>query len=97
VLAFCLTPIAVFWALGYRFLRKNWRVVGLTALVIFLYMCLTDPLAEAWRNWFFSSDRILGLYFLNFPIEEGLFFLLVPIAVASATLYFISLRENVKA
>ncbi len=66
-------------------------MVRLTALVVFAYMCLTDPLAEIWRNWTFSPDQLLGIYMLNFPIEEGLFFLLVPLAVASATLVFASL------
>ena len=92
VLVFCLVPIAWCWIVGYRFLCRNASVVGLAALIIFLYMCITDPLAEYWRNWYFSSDRLLGPYLLNFPIEEGLFFLLVPLAVASATLVFLSTR-----
>jgi lycopene cyclase domain-containing protein len=61
-------------------------VIAGSALVTFVYLCLSDPFAEAWHNWFFSDDRNLGLFIINFPIEEALFFLLVPIAVASATL-----------
>jgi lycopene cyclase domain-containing protein len=94
VLFFCLIPIAGCWITNFRFLRGNARIVALTALIIFLYMCLTDPLAEYWRNWYFSSDRLLGPYMLNFPIEEGLFFLLVPVAVASVTLVFLSTRAR---
>ena len=94
VLAFCLIPTGVFWALGFRFLRRNLTVVGMTALIMLAYMCLTDPFAEAWHNWFFSPDRLLGVWVINFPVEEGLFFLLVPIAVASATLFFLSLSEK---
>jgi len=94
VLAFCLIPTGVFWAIGFRFLRKNPAVVGMTVLITFTYLCLTDPLAEAWHNWFFSQDRLLGVYVINFPVEEGLFFLLVPFAVASAALCFLSFREN---
>ncbi len=90
VLFFCLIPIAGCWIIGFRFLRRNAVVVGLTTLIIFAYMCLTDPLAEYWRTWYFSGDRLLGRYMLNFPIEEGLFFLLVPLAVASATLVILS-------
>ena len=89
VLAFCLVPIGLFWGTSFRVLRKNWKVVGISSLIAFAYLCLTDPFAEAWHNWFFSSDRILGWYILNFPVEEALFFLLVPIAVATATLCFI--------
>ena len=95
LLAFCLIPIGLFWAANFRFLRKNLRVIGMTALVIFIYLCVTDPLAEAWHTWFFSNDRILGWWIINFPFEEGLFFLLVPIAVATATLTFISLQERI--
>ena len=90
VLVFCLVPTAVFWIIGYRFLRRNLAIIAMAALISFLYLCLTDPLAEAWHNWFFSPDRLLGLYMLNFPVEEGLFFLLVPTAVASAAIFFLS-------
>jgi lycopene cyclase domain-containing protein len=94
VLAFCLVPTVVFLAIGFRFIRKNLKVLGMTVLVTFAYLCVTDPLAEAWHNWFFTQDRLLGVYMLNFPVEEGLFFLLVPIAVATATLCFLSFRES---
>src|SRR5215510_12486673 len=86
VLAFCLIPIGLFWVLNFRFLWDNLRVVTISTLAMFTYLCVTDPFAEAWHNWFFSSDRMLGWMVINFPIEEGLFFLLVPVAIASATL-----------
>ena len=86
VLAFCLIPIGLFWSTNFRFLRNNWKVIVGSALVLFTYFCLSDTIAEAWHNWFFSGDRNIGFFILNFPIEEALFFLLVPIAVASATL-----------
>jgi len=89
VLAFCLVPIGLFWVASFRFLSKNRKAIGMTALATFAYLCVTDPFAEAWHNWFFSNDRILGWWIINFPIEEALFFLLVPIAVATATLCFI--------
>ena len=89
VLAFCLIPIGILWVTNFRFLRRNLRVIGMASLVMFIYLCLTDPFAEAWHTWFFSSDRNLGRYVINFPVEEALFFLLVPIAIASATLCFI--------
>jgi lycopene cyclase domain-containing protein len=95
LLAFCLIPIGFFWATNFRFLRQNVRVVGMTALIIFIYLCVTDPLAEAWHTWFFSNERILGWWIFNFPFEEGLFFLLVPIAVATVTLSFISIQARV--
>jgi len=96
VLAFSLIPISLFWFVDFRFLRRNARVIGLAALAIFAYLCVTDPLAEAWHTWFFSSDRLLGWWMINFPVEEGLFFLLVPIAVATATLSFIHLLHTAR-
>ena len=86
VLVFCLIPIGILWAANFQFLRRNLRVVGMSALFMFVYLCATEPFAEAWHTWFFSSDRILGWYVINFPVEEALFFLLVPVAIASATL-----------
>jgi lycopene cyclase domain-containing protein len=86
VLGFCLVPIGLLWAANFQFLRRNLRVVGMASLLMFVYLCATDPFAEAWHNWFFSSDRNLGWQVINFPVEEALFFLFVPIAVSSATL-----------
>ena len=96
VLVFCLIPIALMWATNFQFLRTNIRVVGMAALIMFIYLCATDPFAEAWHNWSFSADRILGWQVINFPVEEALFFLLVPIAVASATLCFLSWLDRVR-
>jgi lycopene cyclase domain-containing protein len=96
LLAFCLIPTGLFWVANLGFFRKNLKVIGLSALIILTYLCVTDPLAEAWHTWFFSNDRILGLWLVNFPVEEGIFFLLVPIAVASATLSFIRYQERVR-
>lgn len=90
VLVFCVVPIGLMWTTNFQFLRTNIRVIGMAALITFIYLCATDPFAEAWHNWFFSADRILGWWVINFPVEEALFFLLVPIAVASATLCFLS-------
>ena len=89
VLAFCLLPIGIMWITNFQFLHKNLNVIGMSVLSMFVYLCATDPFAEAWHTWFFSSDRILGWQVINFPVEEALFFLLVPVAIASATLCFI--------
>lgn len=96
VLFFCLIPMSILWASNFQFLRRDWKVIGLAVLVTFVYLCATDPLAEAWHNWFFSSDRILGWYVINFPVEEALFFLLVPIDVVSATLCFLRWVDRAK-
>ena len=96
LLAFCLIPIGLFSVPNSKFFRKNLKVIGLSALVILIYLCVTDPLAEAWHTWFFSNDRILGFWFINFPVEEGLFFLLVPITVAFATLSFIRYQDRAR-
>ena len=96
MLAFCLILIGLMWAMNFQFLRRNLRVVGLASLLMFIYLCATDPFAEAWHNWFFSSDRNLGWQVINFPVEEALFFLLVPIAVSSATLCCLRWLDTVR-
>ena len=96
VLGFCLVPIGLLWAANFQFLRRNLRVVGMASLLMFVYLCATDPFAEAWHNWFFSSDRNLGWQVINFPVEEALFFLLVPIAVSSATLCCLRWLDTVR-
>jgi hypothetical protein len=40
------------------------------------------------------NERITGWWIIDFPVEEGLFFLLAPIAVASAGLSFLYLLNR---
>ena len=51
-----------------------------------LYQLIADPFAEHWQAWFFSKDKVLGLWIFNFPIENTLFIMLVSLAISSAAL-----------
>lgn len=89
MLVFTLIPIGILWINYFHILKKNVKIVLITAGIIVIYQILTDPFAEIWKAWLFSNDKILGLWLINFPIENTLFSALVSIAVSSATLIFI--------
>lgn len=89
MLIFTLIPIGILWIKNFRFLKKNIKIIWLTAIIALAYQLVTDPFAERWNAWFFSKDRILGIWVFNFPIENMLFFILISIAISSAVLTFI--------
>lgn len=89
MLVFTLIPIGILWARYHRFLWLNRKVIGGAMLFGVLYQIVADPFAESWRAWFFTGDKVIGLWVINFPIENTLFFILIPLAIASATLVFI--------
>lgn len=75
--------IASWWleiAFDTRVLRDPIRVLKTLAIVVPFFV-LWDAYAIAEDHWFFDPDQTLGIYGpLNIPIEEYLFFIIIPIA-----------------
>lgn len=94
MLIFTLIPIAILWIKSYKFLIKNIKIILMSAMVGVAYQLFADPFAEKWNAWLFSQDKILGLWVFNFPIENTIFFVLVPIAISSAVLAYIDYSKK---
>ena len=77
------TVLGSFWleiALKVRVLRrvKRWT---LSILPVGLFFVVWDAYAIARHHWHFHTKQILGIYGpFKIPLEESLFFLVVPIA-----------------
>lgn len=96
MLLFTFIPIGILWIREFNFLWKNLKVVGITVVSGIIFQLVADPFAENWRAWFFTKEKILGIWLVNFPIENTIFFLLVPLAICSACLTFIHYQETGK-
>jgi lycopene cyclase domain-containing protein len=60
---------------------RRWKRALLSILPISLLFLMWDAYAIAQGHWFFNRDRMLGIYGpLNIPLEEFLFFIIVPMA-----------------
>lgn len=81
-LLFCVPVIALFWWRKSDLIVRNRRAVLGSVVCGILFQLIADPVAEAWGAWFFTPDKILGLWILNFPIENILFFIFVPLAIS---------------
>ncbi len=77
------TVCGSFWleiALKVRVLRRIKRV-ALSVLPISIAFLIWDAYAISQGHWFFDRDQILGIYGpLDIPLEEYLFFIVVPMA-----------------
>ena len=75
--------VASFWlefAFRLRVLRDPIRLIKTLVLTIPLFV-LWDAYAIAEGHWFFAKDKVTGIIGpLNIPLEEYLFFIIVPIA-----------------
>ena len=89
MLIFTLTPISILWFRYYQFLWLNRKIIFYTLAFGIVYQLIADPFAEGWRAWFFSDDKVLGLWVLNFPIENVIFVVLISIAISSAVLVLV--------
>ena len=77
------TVFGSFWleiALKVGVLRRIKRVT-LSVLPISILFLIWDAYAISQGHWFFDRDQILGIYGpLNIPLEEYLFFIVIPLA-----------------
>lgn len=59
----------------------RWRRLLLTWIPVAAVFCIWDAYAIAQGHWWFDQDRILGLYLpADIPVDELLFFLVIPLA-----------------
>lgn len=88
-LTFTLIPIIILWITHFKILAKNIKIILITTFFGVFYAIIVDHFAMAWNAWFFNNDKILGFRVFGFPVEDFLFFILVPWAISSAVVVFI--------
>ncbi len=59
---------------------KSWKNAFLSALIIAIPFLIWDSLFTEWGFWGFNEDYITGIKVFNLPIEEILFFIIIPFA-----------------
>jgi lycopene cyclase domain-containing protein len=69
----------------------RWRIFLLTDLLVLILYTAWDSWAIYKRNWYFDRNQILGLHVLfSIPIEEILFFIVVPFTTIAT---FLALKK----
>lgn len=76
-----ISTCAVFVTLLFRLRFTGfWRYFFMTDAVVLIVYLAWDYWAIAKRNWYFDHNQILGIYLINkVPLEEILFFIIVPL------------------
>lgn len=95
VLAF-IGMCAVFVNFGFRLrIRSKWKLFLMTDAVILAIYLAWDFWAVAKGSWYFDPEQIMGFYiFGQLPIEEVLFFVIVPLMVVLTYLALIKLSKS---
>lgn len=55
-----------------------WKSVFFGITLVAILFIIGDELFTQWKVWGFNSDYVLGIYLGNLPLEEVLFFVIVP-------------------
>jgi len=55
-----------------------WKSIFIGILVVASIFLVGDELFTQWKVWGFNPDYVLGIYLGNLPLEEVLFFIIVP-------------------
>ena len=90
-IAVCAVFIAIVFKIRVPKFWKNFFITDLCIMVIYL---IWDYWAITKRNWYFDEGQIIGIRILGkIPIEEILFFLIVPL---TSLLTFLALKKLTK-
>ncbi len=84
-LGWALPPIILQWLVGWRYLRREWRVWIPAILIPTVYLSVADSTALG-TVWTISPAHSLGLMVGNVPIEEIVFFLITNTLVVQSIL-----------
>ena len=57
---------------------KEWRFVFISAICVAIPFLIWDELFTRWGVWGFNPDYLLGVYLGRLPLEEILFFIVIP-------------------
>ncbi|MEY3099548.1 MAG: hypothetical protein RIS63_438, partial [Bacteroidota bacterium] len=57
---------------------KEWSFVFIAALIVALPFLIWDELFTQWGVWGFNADYLLKIYIGRLPLEEVLFFIVIP-------------------
>ena len=87
---------AIFVNFGFKLrISSKWKLFLLTDAVILAIYLAWDFWAVSKGSWFFDQEQTLGIYiFSRLPIEEVLFFIIVPLMVVLTYLALIKLGKS---
>ncbi len=91
-LGWALPPIILQWLVGWRYLRREWRVWLPAILIPTVYLSLADSTALG-TVWTISPAHSLGVTVGHVPIEEIVFFLITNTLVVQSILLARHSRE----
>jgi lycopene cyclase domain-containing protein len=74
------------WAVGWKTLRARRRPLVWSVLISTAYLSSADGIAISHGIWTLHRSRIVGLYAVNVPAEEIIFFLLTNLLVVQSVL-----------
>ena len=90
-----ISACAIFVTLLFKIrVERFWRRFLLTDVAVLIVYLAWDFWAISRKNWYFDSEQILGIYIMKkLPLEEFLFFIIVPLITV---LTYLALKKLTK-
>lgn len=71
-------PVAIISAIPIFSSKRRYLPLFISILVVAPFYIIWDELAVIYGTWSFNEKMVIGIYFFRIPIEEVLFFIVVP-------------------
>lgn len=80
---------ALLWIRNGPFLWRNRRIILWVVAIAEVWMVITDPIGGHWGAWYFTPEKVVGIWLFEvMPIEDFFGIAVVSSAAACATLVF---------
>lgn len=97
LLVWALPPLMLQFAFGADILWRHRRAIGLSILLMTLYLSAADKLAITSGTWTINPEQSLGIYLLGrLPLEELLFFLMTNTLITIGTTLMLAVESHAR-
>ena len=85
LVAVVLLPMLILWAIYFKTLKRYMRIYVVAVVCALAISVPWDLISVREQIWYFTEPQIIGFWLLGLPIEEWLFYVIVPLLFATMT------------
>lgn len=86
---FCVILLLPFWIKKYKILKQYSKIFVYIVLIAIPWVIVTDIIAINNGIWYFSENKVLGIWLYEMPIDDLILMVAVSIVITAVTLVLV--------